>query len=555
MASSTMDRKSRRIGAPFPARLLILTMLVPLLGGLLSVDVLAQSDIRNRLRARVEAGLTTDSFDIMDERIHARETLRRLYPARNFEPIWITEDGPTPQAEEFIDWLAVGPARQGLRPAHYHLAAIESLETDRIGALVDLELALSDSFLIIGSHFLAGRLNPETLDSEWVANRRHRDLGPLLEQAGTGAGARLESLLPNAPEYHALVARLETLRRLRDDGGWPVIDQGATLRSGDSGPRVAQLIDRLRVSDDFDGPPGDRFDAAVDSAVRRFQARHGLTADGLVGRGSLTALNVPIQVRIDQIIVNLERWRWLPETLGDRYVIVNIAGFRLAVVEHGEPTLTMRVVVGRPFRRTPVFSDTIRYLVLNPSWDVPATIATQDKLPLIKENPNYLAENGFQLLQGWGADERRIDPASVDWSQVSARNFPYRLRQGPGPMNALGRVKFMFPNKFSVYLHDTPSRNLFAEDARAFSSGCIRLQAPLDLAELLLRDNPNWSRPAIDRAIAEGREQTVTLGQPLPVHLLYWTVWVDEDGVLQFRDDIYGRDGPVLNELRELPPS
>jgi murein L,D-transpeptidase YcbB/YkuD len=554
MTEATTRKLARQI--TWRARQRVLSAVLVVAGGsLLANSAFAQSDISNRLRQRVEAGLTTESFDVMDERVHARETLRRMYPGRDFVPIWVDDNGLLPQAEAFIDWLAVGPARQGLRPAHYHLDAIQSLEVDRAGALVDLELALSDSFLIIGSHFLAGRLNPETLDSEWLANRRHRDLVPLLEQAESGAGALLESLLPAAPEYRALVERLATLRRLRDDGGWVSIDPGPTMRSGDTGPRVAQLIDRLRVSGDFNGQPGDRFDAAVATAVREFQARHGLTADGLVGRGTISALNVPIQDRINQIIVNLERWRWLPESLGDRYVIVNIAGFRLDVVELGETTLTMRVVVGRPYRRTPVFSDTIRYLVLNPSWEVPSTIATQDKLPIIKQNPNYLADQGYQLLQGWGADEKRVDPASVDWTTITPRNFPFRLRQGPGPLNALGLVKFMFPNKFSVYLHDTPARDLFAEDARAFSSGCIRLESPLDLAELLLRDNPNWSRAAIDRAIADGREQTVSLPQPLPVHLLYWTVWVDENGVLQFRDDIYGRDLPVLSELREDPPS
>jgi murein L,D-transpeptidase YcbB/YkuD len=554
MTEATTRKLARQI--TWRARQRVLSAVLVVAGGsLLANSAFAQSDISNRLRQRVEAGLTTESFDVMDERVHARETLRRMYPGRDFVPIWVDDNGLLPQAEAFIDWLAVGPARQGLRPAHYHLDAIQSLEVDRAGALVDLELALSDSFLIIGSHFLAGRLNPETLDSEWLANRRHRDLVPLLEQAESGAGALLESLLPTAPEYRALVERLATLRRLRDDGGWVSIDPGPTMRSGDTGPRVAQLIDRLRVSGDFNGQPGDRFDAAVATAVREFQARHGLTADGLVGRGTISALNVPIQDRINQIIVNLERWRWLPESLGDRYVIVNIAGFRLDVVELGETTLTMRVVVGRPYRRTPVFSDTIRYLVLNPSWEVPSTIATQDKLPIIKQNPNYLADQGYQLLQGWGADEKRVDPASVDWTTITPRNFPFRLRQGPGPLNALGLVKFMFPNKFSVYLHDTPARDLFAEDARAFSSGCIRLESPLDLAELLLRDNPNWSRAAIDRAIADGREQTVSLPQPLPVHLLYWTVWVDENGVLQFRDDIYGRDLPVLSELREDPPS
>lgn len=518
----------------------------------------SQSEIQQRIRYRVEAGLTTESFDVMDEQIFARETLRRVYPERDFEPFWVSEDGLSEQARHFIRWLETEPARHGLRPEHYHLDAIESIDGDRVGELVDLELALSDSFLILGSHFLAGRLNPETLNSEWVANRRHRDLAPVIAAVATGTdpGSLLEDLLPKHPDYQRLVTRLAELRAIRDDGGWPVIDAGETLHPGDSDPRVDQLRERLRRSGDFDGAAdGEAFDMALEAAVARFQARHGLTADGLVGRATLAALNRPIQERINQIIVNLERWRWLPESLGERYVIVNIAGFRLDVIEDGESLLTMRVVVGRPYRRTPVFSDTIRYLVLNPSWEVPSRIAIQDKLPLIRQDPRYLTDQGFDLLEGWGSDERHIDPMSVDWSTVTARNFSYRLRQRPGEMNALGRIKFMFPNQFSVYLHDTPARELFGEDVRAFSSGCIRLQDPLALAELLLGDNPNWSRDAIEGAIAERREQTVTLARSMPVHLLYWTVWVDPDGTLQFRDDIYERDVPVLRELREDPPS
>ncbi len=216
----------------------------------------------------------------------------------------------------------------------------------------------------------------------------------------------------------------------------------------------------------------------------------------------------------------------------------------------------MRVVVGKPYRRTPVFSENIRYLVLNPTWDVPNKIAVEDKLPLIRKDPAYLAQQGFELLEGWGVEERRIDPATVDWSAVTKRNFPYRLRQPPGPNNALGRVKFMFPNKFSVYLHDTPTRNLFGETARAFSSGCIRLQQPLELAALLLRDRPELVADRHrSRDHAGGSERSVMLKQSMPVHLLYWTAWVDPDGTIEFRDDIYGRDEPVLRELSENPPS
>ncbi|MGA8203913.1 MAG: L,D-transpeptidase family protein [Woeseiaceae bacterium] len=547
----------RPIASATPARPVALVLILGLIAGLLTSPAPAADSIAERLRLRIESGLDTDSFDVMDEHVFARETLRRIYPARDYAPIWIAGDELSENAKAFIDWLQAGPTRQGLRAEDYHLAAIESLDTDQVGALVDMELALSDAFLIVGSHFLAGRLNPETLDPEWVANRRSADLAPVLERvaAGADAGMTLEELLPRAAAYAALVRRLAELRHIRDAGGWPVVEPGPTLRPGDTGARVAALSERLRISGDLDGEARDVFDAELAGAVEHFQARHGLGADGLVGRATLAELNVPVQDRIDQIIVNLERWRWLPESLGDRYVIVNIAGFRLDVVEDGQRTLTMRVVVGKPYRRTPVFSENIRYLVLNPTWDVPNKIAVEDKLPLIRKDPGYLVQQGFELLEGWGADERRIDPATVDWSAITRRAFPFRLRQPPGPNNALGRIKFMFPNKFSVYLHDTPTRNLFGETSRAFSSGCIRLQEPLELATLLLRDNPNWTRSAIEGAIAQGSERTVMLKQPMPVHLLYWTAWVELDGTIEFRDDIYGRDKPVLRELSENPPS
>jgi murein L,D-transpeptidase YcbB/YkuD len=263
-----------------------------------------------------------------------------------------------------------------------------------------------------------------------------------------------------------------------------------------------------------------------------------------------------VQARIDQVIVNLERWRWLPEELGDFYVVVNIASFRLDVVRDGKSVLDMRIVVGTPYRRTPVFSDQIRYLVLNPYWEVPGRIAIQDKLPLIKRNPNYLAEQGFTVLQGWGTAERIIDPSTVNWTGLSQQNFPYRLRQSPGPLNALGRVKFMFPNRFSVYLHDTPARELFDRETRTFSSGCIRVEAPLELAETLLSGDPRWSRAAINTASRAGREETVQLPTPVPVHLQYWTAWISRtDGRLQFSNDVYGRDQAVLRGLREAAPT
>lgn len=523
---------------------------------LIPLQAFGQTELQDRLRARVEAPYAAGSMEVMDERVQARNTLQRVYAARAFAPMWVSAEGLTPRGQQLSEWLETEPRKHGLRAADYHLGAVNRLaDDDRAGALVDLELALSDAFVMLASHLLAGRLNPESLDPEWFASRRHRDLLPVIEKAAamSAPGEALTELLPNGEGYARLVRRLAFLREIAARGGWPTVDAGPTLRQGDAGPRVQQVAERLRTSGYYQGPVREEFDAGLAGAVMRFQALHGLAADAVIGAGTLRALNVTPQERMDQVIVNLERWRWLPEDLGERYIIVNIAGFSLDLVEQGDTRLSMRVVVGQPYRRTPVFSGTMTYLVFNPYWEVPRSIAVKDKLPLIKADPGYLARFGYSVLSGWGADEQILDPAGIDWSAVTAKDFKFRLRQAPGPQNALGRVKFMFPNPHSVYLHDTPSRELFAKDARSFSSGCIRVEHPLELAELLLSPGEHWSRAEIQRVLATGRETVVKLPAPLPVHLLYWTAWADEEDI-QFRQDIYGRDERVLRELRKPPP-
>lgn len=521
------------------------------------VPAFGQAEISDRLRYRLETAFLTDSMRVMDESLLARQTLHRLYAENNFSPLWLSADGPSPTAERMLEWLATEPARHGLRPDDYHIEILNAVDDiERAGALVDFELALSDAFLLLASHLLAGRINPETLDAEWRANRRHRDLLPVIREAAASddPGAVLSDLLPDDAAYYELVRALAALRELESRGGWTAVPDGPTLRRGDQDARVAEVAGRLRASGDYEGPATKFFDAPLVEAVSRFQIRHGLEADGVVGRATLAALNVPLAGRIEQLIVNLERWRWLPEQLGERHVLVNIAGFSLDVVEDGQSVLAMRVVVGRPYRRTPVFSGQISYLVLNPYWEVPRSIAIKDKLPLIREDPGYLDRNGYALLDGWGAEERLLDAESIDWQNVTAASFQYRLRQAPGPLNALGQVKFMFPNEFSVYLHDTPGRELFARESRTFSSGCIRLERPLELAEWLLRNSPDWSREAIDRAIASGSERVVMLREKVPVHLLYWTAWINDEDELHFRNDIYGRDTLVLASLDDAPP-
>jgi murein L,D-transpeptidase YcbB/YkuD len=329
------------------------------------------------------------------------------------------------------------------------------------------------------------------------------------------------------------------------------------MELGDKGERVILLGARLAAEGyELHGSTADagRFDQPLDRAVRLFQERHGLEVDGIVGRNTLAELNVSAADRASQIMVNMERWRWLPRELGERHLVVNIANFEMQVFEAGDRVMQMRAIVGRRYRRTPVFSDVMTYLVINPYWNVPNSIAVKDKLPILKQDPGYLRQNNIRVLAGWGAEAEEIDGDSIAWEDFSEEDFPYRLRQDPGPANALGRIKFMFPNKFNVYLHDTPARELFNQTVRTFSSGCIRIEQPLELAEYLLRADPAWSRPAILAAIDRGVEQTVRLPEPIRVYLLYCTAWVDVDGSVQFRRDIYERDEAVARALSDLPP-
>jgi murein L,D-transpeptidase YcbB/YkuD len=313
---------------------------------------------------------------------------------------------------------------------------------------------------------------------------------------------------------------------------------------------------RLEASGDLatDEMTGEIFDEALEEAVKRFQGRHGLAVDGVVGPRTLQALNRTAEEHLRLIKVNMERWRWLPRSLGDRFIRVNIADFDMELVEAGERIMEMRVMVGKDYRRTPVFSDVMTYLVINPYWNVPRSLAVEDKLPLIKQDPAYLAGQKMKVLSGWGADAREIDPLTIDWSEVTPETFTWRLRQDPGPKNALGQIKFMLPNKFNVYLHDTPSREAFDRPDRALSSGCIRLEKPIQLAEYLLRGYPEWTRPAILAAIEDGKEQTIRLLEPIPVHILYCTAWVEDTGEVNFRRDIYGRDTAVADALMSRPP-
>lgn len=526
--------------------------------------------VRERLRNRIEAGEALGALTVGGELIHASVVLPRFYERRTYRPAWTDNDGPLPQVDDLIRAIR-GARREGLRPADYHLGKIETalaeIRQDQRanraldpGRLTDLEVLLTDAFLIYASHLLAGRVNPETIDSEWIANRRGEDLASVLENALTTGEVEqvLAGLLPPQSGYAKLREALARYRDIAARGGWPEVPDGPKLQRGDRSERVVALRARLMEEGDLVGGAGadrEAFDDTVEEAVRRFQVRHGLDVDGVVGRATLAQLNVPAPDRVRQIELNMERWRWLPQDLGERFILLNIANFELDVVEGGLPVLTMRAVVGRTYRRTPVFSTSMTYLVLSPYWNVPPNIAVKDILPTVKKDPDYLARLNIRVFRGWGAEAQEIDPGTINWSLLGPGNFSYRFRQDPGPVNALGRVKFMFPNRFNVYLHDTPARELFAKNVRTFSSGCIRIEKPIELAEYVLQGSTRWTREVILSESAKGVEQTVRIPRPIPVHLLYWTAWSEQDGTTHFRPDIYGRDARLAPALREEPPT
>lgn len=545
---------------PFAGLILSSMFLASGVAGQVDVD---SPDVVSQLQARIEAGRASGAWYAAGHRIHAAIALPAFYEGRGFQPAWSGDSAARERTAALLVSIRRS-AEHGLDPADYRLATVDSLaalvaaEPGAAGAATDLELLASDAFLTLASHLLMGRVNPETIDSEWLANRRQaRFEDELAEAVASGRIVEtLEAQAPPQPRYARLLDAARGLRGVAAIGGWPTVEDGPVLEEGSSGPRVRQLRDRLGASG---GPvdPGDggssEFDEALTDAVRRFQRRHGLEPDGVVGAATLAALNVGPLERARQIEVNLERWRWLPEDLGARYIEVNIAGFEVRVVENGRVVRRHRAIAGRRYRETPVFSGSMTYLVLSPYWHVPPFLAAVDKLPLIKADPGYLAAQRIAVFDQ--ATNAVVDPSTIDWANVSGAqlNRRFRLRQDPGPLNALGAVKFMFPNKYDVYLHDTPDRRLFDRANRTFSSGCIRTENPFELADYLLRDQPEWTPERLREVAAAGVERTVRLREPIPVHLLYWTAWVEEDGSLQFRPDVYGRDEVVRAALNTDP--
>lgn len=370
--------------------------------------------------------------------------------------------------------------------------------------------------------------------------------------AAKSVESTLRSLRPSYRGYDRLRNALKRYRLIKRRGGWRPIPPGPKLRGGMIDERIRLLRHHLVVTGDL-APQfyndSSLFDDNLRCAVRRYQQRHGLIVDGVVGRNTMACLNVPVSEWVGKIIVNLERLRWVSRQRAWSSIMVNIADFRLDVVEEETSVLSMKVVVGSNYRRTPLFSGTMTYLELNPYWYIPTKLVEKDIYPMVRENKNFLADKKIRVFENWGNGAPEIDPAIVDWSRLERGTFYYKLQQDPGPQNPLGRIKFVFPNKYAVYLHDTPHRKLFTMNSRGFSAGCIRIERPIDLAAYVLREHKEWTPVAIEKAVTSGERQVVHLPREIPVNLQYRTAWTDHKGLVQFRRDIYGRDDALYKAL------
>ncbi|MFW6027273.1 MAG: L,D-transpeptidase family protein [bacterium] len=503
--------------------------------------------------ADILAGGYTDFLAEAD--LETRQILRRVYSEHQMRPFWMTADGPSPQGRALLD--ALGSIEEdGLNPEDYGVTVEDPfLSLDPARAFAELDVRLSVGVIEAASDLANGRIEPARVDPEVFIEPRRLDREGVLRAAleASDLKAYILGFRPGQDSYRRLRAALLRYREIAERGGWPIIPE-YRYELGSESDNVALLRERLRMTGDIppDTPPAADprvFDEVVLRGLKHFQKRHGLMTTGRTDFPTLDALNVPVDRRIQQIIINLERHRWLPNRWDDRYVFVNLADYELRVIDRGRTIFRTEVVVGAPFHRTPVFSDQIRYLVFNPYWNVPESIVKEEFIPELRQNPYYLEDEDYELLADWSENARTIDPLSVNWNEVDPEKFPYRIRQKPGPKNSLGNIKFMFPNKHDIYLHATPKQELFDHNARAFSHGCIRVRDPISLAQILLRGKDAWTRDRILQETQGNTPRRVSLDSAVPVHLYYLTAWTDQDGALHFREDIYQRDQLLARAL------
>ena len=500
----------------------------------------------------------------------------RFYRERRFQLGWFKNHQPVAQVKSILA-ITNKAADEGLNPKDYQIKDISKMlaELEKVGddsvrrnkAEREADIALTGTYMKWANDYYRGVANPhDKKDTSWMVKPNKIKLNKAL---ATFLGERKSrynyyEFAPLHPEYDQLKQALATYRTQERTGGWPTLPANTVLKPGQYSPAVASLRKRLLDSAGGEtasapaatpakpGQPVDvaalTYDSALEAAVKQFQQDAGLKPTGIVSGETLKQLNVPIGARIDQLILNMERWRWLPKKFEPNYLLVNIPEYTLHVMEDSKEAFNMRVIVGKVLHETPVFSDKMEYVVLSPYWNVPFSIIENELRGKLTANPNYLDHLDMEVVKGSGRKAIAVDPGSIDWANVTQETFKYTLRRRPGPKNDLGDVKFIFPNSNDIYLHDTPHDELFSQSSRSFSHGCVRLSEPIKLANYLLRDRPEWDKQTVLDSIATRREKYITLKEKLPVYLVYFTAWADASGHPHFRDDIYGLDKKLARE-------
>ena len=520
------------------------------------------------LQRRLADAWTHAKIQVWQDSLLSPSPVRIFYENRQFRPAWSVEKNLLPDADSLL--AAINDSdREGLEPHDYHLDAIDSAlaevkrsytgrePIDRL-LRADLDLLLTDAFLLLACHLDEGKIDRDSLQVRQTVWQKGSTYDSLLAASLETHTIRthLHALLPQHAMYDGLKEMLASFTALAKKGGWGNVPPGDTMRGGNSGKRVLALRNRLWASGDLHARTGwnsDEFDSTLVDGLRLFQRRHGLEPSGIADSATVAVLNVPVQKRIGQIKVNLERWRWMPHDLGRKHIRVNIPDFRLVVEEEDKQAMTMKVVLGLPEWQTPLFSTAMSHVLFNVHWIAPDDILSKELINYMKADSNYLRSNNMTLWRRIGDSLQQIDPGTIDIKAMDPKDIDFFLRQEAGPQNIMGQVKFLVPNKYSIYLHDTPYREDFPKNVRMFSHGCIRLEKPLDLAEYILREFPAWDRERIDTVVTRLTEQTIVLKRQVPVHVLYCTAWKEKDGSAQFRQDYYGLDwrlGAVMLERR-----
>ncbi len=569
---------------PYNLKILTLSLLTSLLlGGLTGCgqgdsEKKESNGITDLFKKEELPQATTDSLFIKkyitaepEFKEHA-DLMYKFYGDRNYKLAWFNENELLPQAQKFLGVID-SSSEEGLNPEKYKLVnfnemfqkyeQLDGQDSTRLQLQQQIDVALTASYFNYASDFYRGRIDPTSNNNvNWEVKRNKIKLDKALqtilkERESTYPYYEFEALHAG---YARLRDALQNYRSIQEKGGWPKVELGGkkTLQKGDSAQAVVSLRKRLNPNQPID--VNDKrfwhYDDKLEAQVKQFQMLHGLTQDGVVGGTTLKTMNVPIEDRIEQIMINMERWRWIPKrmvpkSLDQKYVWVNIPEYKLYIYEDPDndpeaereykEVMSMRVVVGKTMNATPIFSEKMEYVVLAPYWNVPNSIVEREIKPKMINNPNWLDTQNMEIVTK-EKDPKQVSPYDIDWEEVTEKNFQYMVRQKPGPKNSLGQLKFLFPNEHAIYLHDTPADALFSQTDRNFSHGCVRLEKPVELAKYLLQDMPEWDESSIREVMNGGEEKWITLPKKVQVYLVYFTSWVDAEGNVHFREDLYGHD-------------